>query len=207
MRDCIVVNFDNNYHSKNPKKKKAEEFPKQLQNQENGLNALTVAEILLNRHEYFKRKNEAIDRGVKQPSGRSSEGARAQKEANRKKKEEIKNEKYVQLILKFQEENNRDPNEDEEKKLKKVAKNYAKNQMKGKAALHDPDQIAGGYGTNIDGIGDRGVNSSIGSQWEKKNRADGMEDELWDYINKNDVKPDESIYLFANIKLKENKYD
>ncbi len=204
MRDCIVVNFDNNYHSKNPNKKKAEEFPKQLQNQENGLNDLTVAEILLNRHEYFKRKNEASDRGVKQPSGRSSEGARAQKKANQTAKNIIQRKRYKDLVKKFQEKNNRKPSRDEKEKLIESAENYAKDQMKGKAALHNPDQFAGGYGTNIGGIGDRGVNSAIGSQWEKKNRANGMEDELWDYINKNDVKPDECIYLFANIKLKEN---
>lgn len=38
--------------------------------------------------------------------------------------------------------------------------------MAGKAALHDPDQIAGGHGENITGLGDSDVNSSIGSQWE-----------------------------------------
>ena len=72
------------------------------------------------------------------------------------------------------------------------------------AALHDQDQVAGGYGTNIRRIGDSGVNSSIGSQWETKNNADDMEDELWDYILKNDVKAEECMYLFPEIELKEN---
>lgn len=34
------------------------------------------------------------------------------------------------------------------------------------AALHNPDQIAGGNPLNIGGLGDRKVNSSIGSQWK-----------------------------------------
>ena len=33
------------------------------------------------------------------------------------------------------------------------------------AALHDPDQVAGGFYNHITGMGDRGINSSIGSQW------------------------------------------
>ncbi|MDT0110087.1 polymorphic toxin type 15 domain-containing protein [Listeria booriae] len=38
--------------------------------------------------------------------------------------------------------------------------------MKMQAALHNPDQIAGGNPLNIGGLGDRKVNSSIGSQWK-----------------------------------------
>ena len=37
---------------------------------------------------------------------------------------------------------------------------------KGKAALHGPDQIAGGRADNIIGLGDSRINSSIGSQWK-----------------------------------------
>jgi hypothetical protein len=35
-----------------------------------------------------------------------------------------------------------------------------------KAALHNPDQIAGGRADTIGGMGDKRVNSSIGSQWK-----------------------------------------
>lgn len=35
-----------------------------------------------------------------------------------------------------------------------------------KAALHNPDQIAGGRANIIGGLGDKRVNSSIGSQWK-----------------------------------------
>lgn len=37
--------------------------------------------------------------------------------------------------------------------------------MDTQVALHLPDQVAGGYSGNVGGIGDKGVNSSIGAQW------------------------------------------
>ncbi len=43
-------------------------------------------------------------------------------------------------------------------------------------ALHNPDQIAGGHPDKIEGMGDAGVNKSIGSQWEKQGRAKNMDD-------------------------------
>lgn len=48
------------------------------------------------------------------------------------------------------------------------ARRMARADMAGQAALHDPDQIAGGHGTNITGMGDARVNSSIGSQWKDR---------------------------------------
>jgi Domain of unknown function (DUF4157)/Novel toxin 15 len=39
---------------------------------------------------------------------------------------------------------------------------------KRQAALHDPDQNAGGYPSAISGVGDRDVNSSVGSQWKDR---------------------------------------
>jgi len=48
--------------------------------------------------------------------------------------------------------------------LRKKAKSWLKTQ----AALHDPDQIAGGFAENVTGMGDKRVNSSIGSQWKSK---------------------------------------
>ena len=37
--------------------------------------------------------------------------------------------------------------------------------MDTQAAVHNPDQVAGGYASNVGGVGYKGVNSSIGSQW------------------------------------------
>jgi hypothetical protein len=61
-------------------------------------------------------------------------------------------------------------------KSRTEAKQLADEFMKDKAALHDPDQIAGGNGDNVTGLGDSRVNSSIGSQW--KTRIDGIETQV-----------------------------
>jgi len=44
------------------------------------------------------------------------------------------------------------------------------------AALHNPDQIAGGNPLKIDGVGDKGINSSIGSQW--RYRIDVVDEQI-----------------------------
>ena len=44
----------------------------------------------------------------------------------------------------------------------------AKQWLGTQAALHDPDQIAGGYAFPIAGMGDAAVNSSIGAQWPSR---------------------------------------
>nr|WP_234969340.1 polymorphic toxin type 15 domain-containing protein [Bacillus mediterraneensis] len=48
--------------------------------------------------------------------------------------------------------------------------------LKTQAALHNPDQIAGGKPLNIGGLGDRRINSSIGSQW--KYRIDIVDEQI-----------------------------
>ena len=44
------------------------------------------------------------------------------------------------------------------------------------AALHNPDQVAGGYASNIGGVGDKGVHSSIGLQW--RYRIDDVDEQI-----------------------------
>ena len=50
------------------------------------------------------------------------------------------------------------------------ASNAANSWAEGKAALHGPDQIAGGTADNIVGLGDARINSSIGAQWRSRMR-------------------------------------
>ena len=56
------------------------------------------------------------------------------------------------------------------------AKAEANEWISGKAALHDPDQKAGGYSENVTGLGDEGVNSSIGAQWNRKKNIKKMDE-------------------------------
>ncbi len=48
------------------------------------------------------------------------------------------------------------------------AKKEADTWIKTQAALHNPDQIAGGAPGHVSRMGDRAVNSSIGSQWKSR---------------------------------------
>ncbi|WAG63737.1 polymorphic toxin type 15 domain-containing protein [Clostridium estertheticum] len=56
------------------------------------------------------------------------------------------------------------------------AEKQASDWMKTQAALHNPDQIAGGNPLNIGGVGDKRINSSLGSQW--KSRIAEMDEQI-----------------------------
>jgi type VI secretion system secreted protein VgrG len=56
----------------------------------------------------------------------------------------------------------------------KLAQGNAKEIMKSLAALHEPDMVAGGS-KSVSGIGNKAVNSSIGSQWAKEGRVPQMD--------------------------------
>jgi hypothetical protein len=56
------------------------------------------------------------------------------------------------------------------------AKKEAKEWLNTQAALHNPDQIAGGMADIIGGMGDKEINSSIGSQW--KYRIDIVDEQI-----------------------------
>ena len=113
-----------------------EEFSRQLSNQEKGMNKLTVKEYLENRKNYKAK-------------GRDPRGDAAQKQA----REDALRNKIDELQSK-----NPDKSYDQ---IKKEANDWLETQ----AALHDPDQVAGGDPTKITGMGDRRINSSLGGQW------------------------------------------
>ncbi|WP_157051723.1 polymorphic toxin type 15 domain-containing protein [Agarivorans gilvus] len=118
------------------------EFDRQLQGQQDGLNDMTVQEYLDGRAKY-----KDIGRG----------DGKAQRTARKKLK--------IKLIREYK------------KQAQKIglmgeaAKAYAENktstEMATLAALHNPDMIAGGKDM-VEVLGDRGVNSSIGSQWRHR---------------------------------------
>lgn len=69
--------------------------------------------------------------------------------------------------------------------------------LKTQAALHNPDQIAGGNPLNIGGMGDKKINSSIGSQW--KYRIDVIDEQIRE-ISKN-ISETERKKTYLNVKL------
>jgi len=90
---------------------------------------------------------------------------------NRKK---YKNDGRSKDSAKYQKQARVEAYNDKVKELRKQgmsltdAEKKAKSWLKTQAALHDPDQIAGGFAENVTGMGDKRVNSSIGSQWKSK---------------------------------------
>ncbi|UZQ52269.1 polymorphic toxin type 15 domain-containing protein [Clostridium kluyveri] len=78
------------------------------------------------------------------------------------------------------------------------AERHANKWLESQAALHNPDQVAGGNSLNIGGMGDKTINSSIGVQW--KYRIDAVDEQIQQMAkNMTDIEK-ESTYL--NVKLK-----
>jgi hypothetical protein len=123
------------------------EYDRQLADQEKGLNDLTVREYLEGRKRYSE-------------IGREGTGA-AQKEARGKYSKELQ--------AQFEKQLGEDGIFGDE--AAKQAASMTAERMKTLAALHNPDMIAGGRDV-VKSMGDKGVNSSIGSQW--KNGADEL---------------------------------
>ena len=163
-----------------------EEYIRQITRQQDGLGELTIGVYLKNRQAYRKRKEQQKAEGKKNPSGRSPEGSKAQA-VEREKALAEKVEKLMDADKTLSEE-----------KAEALAKEWIKTQ----AALHDPDQIAGGNPENITGMGDARINSSIGSQWQAKSRADDVEEQVWEYIEKNNISEDEWDGILLSIEIK-----
>ncbi|MYN70409.1 hypothetical protein GLP18_09365 [Streptococcus suis] len=145
----------------------ADEFSRQLKNQQDGMNKLTVKDYIDNRGDYLA-------------NGRSSNGNAAQKAA----REAAQADKYNEL-------RNSGLSHSE-------AKTQSETWMKTQHALHDPDQIAGGFANKVTGVGDANINKAIGSQW--KSRI-GTVDEVVDEIARTTPYEDlDKIYL--NVKLR-----
>ena len=69
--------------------------------------------------------------------------------------------------------------------------------METQAALHNPDQIAGGNPLKIDGMGDSNINSSIGIQW--RYRIDMVDEKIRLLASTMTQEEMDSTYL--NVKL------
>lgn len=119
------------------------EFARQLKGQERGLNSQTIFENVTNRKAYEQRKKET-------GCGRSVEGEKAQ---------EITRQKAFHSRI-------------ESNQKKGMSYSDAKKEAEGwivtQAALHNPDQIAGGDPLTVSRMGDSRVNSSIGRQWKDR---------------------------------------
>lgn len=128
------------------------EMRRQLKMQEDGINKLTIFEWLSNRRA-FKEK------------GRSSES----KEVQEAMRDSYRRRKIVEYTM----------SSDKDVDCNEISM-IVENELNELAALHNPDQIAGGYPDVVIEMGDKRINSSIGSQWgtKEKGRAQNIENEL-----------------------------
>ena len=124
------------------------EYDRQLADQEKGLNDMTVKEYLEGREKYKEIGRQGT--GAAQSAAREKYSA----ELTNKFTKQLADQGVVGAAAQTQ------------------AAGMAADKMKTLAALHNPDMIAGGKDV-VTTMGDRGVNSSIGSQW--KNRTAEMD--------------------------------
>ncbi|TDV51360.1 putative RNase toxin 15 of polymorphic toxin system [Pseudomonas graminis] len=128
------------FNASNLHHSKIPEFDRQLVGQERGLNDLTVDEYLRGR-EAFKAGEKVRDPGV---------AKQARMQLNDRLEDDLLNELLTQGM----------PFD----KASSEAERLANDKMRTLAALYNPDLFVGGKDV-ISDFGDRGVNSSIGSQW------------------------------------------
>ena len=150
------------------------EFLRQLKGQERGLNSQTIAENTYNREAYARRRSET-------GNGRDPECEIAQK---------ITRQKALQSRIETNQKNGMTYSE---------AKAEAENWIKGQAALHNPDQIAGGDPNKVSRMGDASVNSSIGVQW--RSRVTILDEAISEYCKSEGVNPGDLTKTKLNVKL------
>ncbi len=140
---CFKKGDSLNKKFKGTSKKLDKGYKKQLRNQETGLNNMTVGEYRKGRELYSKNR-------------RSGSGAEKVQKAARKN--------YQGKIHKRLEDSIRNKNKGLSKKeINKMASKQTTEIMSELAALHDPDLIAAGK--KVVKLGNKRINSSIGSQW------------------------------------------
>lgn len=146
-----------------------DEYERQVKGQENGINNLSIGEYLRNRENF---RNNGRD---------TKEGSAAQQRARQ--------EARADKVTEFRKAG----------MSREEAEQAADDWLKTQAALHDPDQIAGGNPNHVTGMGDRAVNSSIGAQW--RGQADDLEAAVRKYINENNLSDEELNTIKMNVIL------
>ncbi|EOO20505.1 polymorphic toxin type 15 domain-containing protein [Bacillus cereus] len=124
-------------------------------------------------YEYRENRKQFIDKG------RAKEGNAAQKIARK--------EAYTQKVEELQGEG----------LPLSQAKKKAQEWLDTQAALHNPDQIAGGKAEIIGGMGDKRVNFSIGSQW--RSRIKIIDKQIEGIAN--NMTPEQLKNTYLNVKL------
>jgi hypothetical protein len=156
------------------------EFERQLKGQQEGMNKLTVTAFIANRDQYLELSKE--NKGKNKNGGCNLKEGNPAQELARKKAFEAK----------FDELRQQDPSLTDDQ-----AEIDANEWLETQAALHDPDQVAGGYATPITGMGDGRVNYAIGGSWPSRIKA--IDQKIRDYAKT--MTPEEQQNTYLNIVL------
>ena len=154
------------------------EMRKQLQMQQDGINNMTIFEWLKNRENFKKH-------------GRNPKSKKIQEDF----RDGYRNAKIDEYLLLY-----------EDMDIKTIEA-MVDSELEGLAALHNPDQIAGGYADVVTQMGDKRINSSIGSQWGsiEKGRSLNIENELLKLIaGPPPITEEEQKKIKMNVNLVEN---
>jgi hypothetical protein len=156
------------------------EFERQLKGQQEGMNKLTVAAFIANRDQYIKNS--------KENKAKNKNGGRNLKEGN--PAQELARKKAFKAKVAELRRRDRSLTKDQ-------AETRTNEWLKTQAALHDPDQVAGGYATPITGMGDGRVNYAIGGSWPSRIKA--IDQQIRDYAKT--MTPEEQQNTYLNIVL------
>ncbi|WP_205626115.1 RHS repeat-associated core domain-containing protein, partial [Photobacterium aquae] len=149
---------------KNDREGLAAEFDKQLKNQQDGINKMTVGKYLENRERLAELVKIHGSKKARQILTNNGSAQRKARDDYFEKLKKIATKEYRGQGISSVE-------------AERLALEKAKNTMKDLAALHDPDLIAGGD-DKITGFGDKRVNSSLGSQWPKTGIDPSLDNQL-----------------------------
>ncbi|WP_046336297.1 polymorphic toxin type 15 domain-containing protein [Xenorhabdus bovienii] len=171
---CFDPYDSNRYKSfKTPEERKAflDEYADQLRGQQAAINDMSPEEFQIARQAYDADSAKAKEKGEK-GGGCHDKAEGAQRRARRKAKKQIKHNIYQKL---------RKQNVPHSQ-ANKVATEKADKALKGLAALHEPDMVAGGKNKyDPKRFGDKGINSAIGGSWNGP-RLDSLDNAAKDAI-------------------------
>lgn len=137
-------------------KKNPKEYERQLQQQEDALNNMSVSEYLKNRDRWDQMKR----------MGTEAEQAKARADAIADMADKKAGELFKTGVAKTQ------------KEAETMGIQHAETAAKGLDVLHSPDLSAGGSAQGTTGLGDKGVNRSIGSNWGQNQDASRVGDRV-----------------------------
>ena len=149
--DILTLDF------KCKKEHSVDEFERQLSLQEDSLNCMTIEEYQNNMEKYHNYKNDKDSKESKDYK-RAERNARQDARAN---EVTLKSDEYMDSGL---------------SECDAVAQ--AEKELGGKDAIHTLDKVAGGNHQEVEGVGDLGVNRSIGAQWKGSGHAEKLENHV-----------------------------